>query len=441
MTKRKNDNEPDNTCDAIGSPQKIVKNKRKRRKKAKIHDFKTNPNEFNAVFPEEHRENESPILIHGRYSWPEQKHNPHLQQALHYHEHLQINNTPFDDNNRILSDTIPRMQYYQRKGHIKSTMHWGQRKLLMSEIEFLTNFGEPSRTVLYVGAAPGTHINYLATLFPDLNFVLVDPREFHAKPTEKIQIIQEFFTDEMAYKYRGCGVLFISDIRTASWQNMDQEDVEEYVEKDNIAQMRWHGILRPLRSMLKFRLPWSWEPVFRRYLDGDVCLPVWGPQTTTETRLVPLACPDQLIKEAAEERTNLNQAREENPLHWCAMKTYDCLAYQEQMFCFNTVTRVTYYEHNVKGNGLDHCYDCRAEIHILAKYLRKHCNIDSDTKQAEIKISKMSFEISQNCSRSGRLLSMPAPKPFGPSRDHKKLLEIYDSKTVSIDHKVVKPVT
>jgi hypothetical protein len=58
--------------------------------------------------------------------------------------------------------------------------HWGQRKLLLSEIEFLTDWAPLDRDsiVVYAGAAPGTHIAFLAEMFPRLSFVLVDPSEF-----------------------------------------------------------------------------------------------------------------------------------------------------------------------------------------------------------------------------------------------------------------------
>lgn len=51
--------------------------------------------------------------------------------------------------------------------------------------------------MVYAGAAPGTHTNYLADLFPTISFLLVDPSDFYAKPTDRIQIRQEFFTDEI----------------------------------------------------------------------------------------------------------------------------------------------------------------------------------------------------------------------------------------------------
>ena len=77
-------------------------------------------------------------------------------------------------------------------------MHWGQRKLLLSEIEFLARFSEPGITCVYAGAAPGTHIPYLTQLFPEVaRFVLVDPSPFICKPSERIVVRQEFFTAEV----------------------------------------------------------------------------------------------------------------------------------------------------------------------------------------------------------------------------------------------------
>jgi DNA mismatch repair ATPase MutL len=39
---------------------------------------------------------------------------------------------------RILDDNSPRLPYRRRQGERKTVIHWGQRKLLLSEIEFLT---------------------------------------------------------------------------------------------------------------------------------------------------------------------------------------------------------------------------------------------------------------------------------------------------------------
>jgi len=75
----------------------------------------------------------------------------------------------------------------------------GQRKLLLAEIDFLTRYVQEGVTVVYAGAAPGTHLNYLAELFPSVKkFVLVDPAEFKCHPnSDRIVILQQFFTDEV----------------------------------------------------------------------------------------------------------------------------------------------------------------------------------------------------------------------------------------------------
>ena len=102
--------------------------------------------------------------------------------------------------------------------------------------------------------------------------------------------------------------------------------------------------MRPHGCMLKFRLPWDRGST--RYVKGDIHLPVWGPQTTTETRL---------IVHAKDLDTSID---------------YDNAAYGERMFFFNTCSRVDFYQHDLPPvAGVDRCYDCAAEAHILTCYL------------------------------------------------------------------------
>lgn len=130
-------------------------------------------------------------------------------------------------------------------------------------------------------------------------------------------------------------MLFISDIRTGY--------TEDHVQKDMAAQMRWHLIIKPKKSILKFRLPWDDGKTL--YLDGKIHLPVWGPITTTEARLI----------------TSGDK-----------MKLYDNKDYEERMYYFNTVLRTKLYKHNIKMDGIDFCYDCAAEIKIIKEYIRKY---------------------------------------------------------------------
>src|SRR5690606_38507126 len=146
---------------------------------------------------------------------------------------------------------------------------------------------------------------------------------------------------------------------------------------------------------LKFRLPYcnSDDPITEyKYLDGTVFLPVWGPQTTSESRLVVDKDPKT--------------------------KIWNPLTYERQMFYFNTVTRVMYYKHDIgreEGEGLDHCYDCMSEIFILQKYIEKYIkpkDKDLDMKKKIIEMSKeISYEISLGSGRT--LLYIPPPKTGG----------------------------
>ena len=62
------------------------------------------------------------------------------------------------------------------------------------------------------------------------------------------------------------------------------------------------------------------------------------------------------------------------------------------MFHFNCATRVARHKHNIKGvPGLDYCYDCRAEIHILEEYLANLKGLERGTEAMNEAIRDMSL--------------------------------------------------
>jgi cap2 methyltransferase len=303
--------------------------------------------------------------------------NQHCKQATNPRT-----NIPFE---RVLKDDAPKAVYYSRKDEPKSVVHWGQRKLLMSEIEFiqmcLTPLGQRV-VVIYAGAAPGTHVAILSEMFPEHRFVLVDPAVFHPKlkvDGDRIITINALFSDELAQalkaEYAEWTVLFICDIRSSDHTRAVGDEDEARIKIDMEAQARWHRLIRPFMSMLKFRLPYSAGTT--TYLDGQIYLPVWGPPCTTECRLI-------VDTDAGE-------------------KDYDNIDHERKMFFFNTTTRPALYDHGIRGCGIDHCYDCKAEIGILRNYLggRKATNKD---------IAKYSESISKKISRT-RTLASPNPDP------------------------------
>ena len=61
---------------------------------------------------------------------------------------------------------------------LKYACHSGQRKLLLTEIEFLTYVSSKLtdlKLVVYAGSAPCEHISIILKMFPDLKFLLIDP--------------------------------------------------------------------------------------------------------------------------------------------------------------------------------------------------------------------------------------------------------------------------
>lgn len=85
--------------------------------------------------------------------------------------------------------TLP---YSKSLGIKRMGCHSGQRKLLLTEIEFLTCCAADSEFIIYVGSAPCEKLPALLEMFVDKKFLLVDPNfhTFHA-PDAKVQIVYQ----------------------------------------------------------------------------------------------------------------------------------------------------------------------------------------------------------------------------------------------------------
>ena len=216
--------------------------------------------------------------------------------------------------------------YQRRKGQKKIAVHHGQRKLLLTEIWFLTLVHPPPGSlILYIGAAGGEHIPLLVSLFPDYVYHLFDSKSYHstvkqlAIDNENVVIRPEGnFTDEIAHTYFGIENLYvISDIRivdssiTLQYNNNAQRlfkksydqlsppellkveeetnnNVADYVKDDMDFQNTWIRIMNPEASYLKFRLPYTngVDETFTQYPDGYIFFQPWVGQTSTECRLL-----------------------------------------------------------------------------------------------------------------------------------------------------------
>lgn len=243
-------------------------------------------------------------------------------------------------------------------------LHLGQLKLLISEILFLSRSlkDKINYTVIYVGAAEGYHIKYLADMFPQYNFILYDPGRFAITEDKNIKIHNDFFTIEVANKYANeKNILFISDIRTldiAKYQGVDDDEADRIIIEDNKKQLRWIQIIKPVNSLLKFRLPY--KPGNTKYLEGKIYLQNYSP-ISTETRL--------MVK-----RDDINKYKE-----------YSNEEYDEKMAYFNCNVRMEeglkrwmkiMEENNIKNNW-DNNYTC----YVLRYYLKE---IGKDYKDEEV---------------------------------------------------------
>lgn len=266
------------------------------------------------------------------------KESPHLGKAKN--KFVPINENLLS----VLPTNFPRKKYDEKELEKLTTLHWGQRKLFLTELEFLCLNGgrfreNEEKIVLYIGAAPGLHLNLLTRLFPQFRYILYDPAPFKIEPSDNVEIHQECFTTEEAEKYINKNVLFICDIRTSEYNKNGKQG--EDILADMMLQQEWYIKLNPVAGLLKFRF--SYLPGKTEYLDGDIYLQSFPGKLSTETRLVPFGIDRK--------------------------RAWDHTEYEEQMFYHNTINRVCYYELDPSFRGhYCHCYDCAREVQILSLY-------------------------------------------------------------------------
>jgi hypothetical protein len=267
---------------------------------------------------------------------------------------------------------------YRSKAYVaRMAHHIGQRKLLMGEVEFIDECARAGDTIVYAGAAPGTHLLQLIELFADrygpkksdqLKFHLVDPRPCNSKVVKMpgVTASVELFTDELALSYKGRDdVLFISDIRTG----VDTFELpsEETIETNMAEQKRWVELMAPRAALLKFRLKYG-STDKTPYLAGDVRLQAWAPSSSTETRL--------LVRR--------------NSSGGFDTAEYDAGAYDNLMYYLNSIAREwgTFkhaLDHMLPAvEGLDRCYDCAREVGIWQRFVRRRGEADGARANTQI---------------------------------------------------------
>ena len=123
---------------------------------------------------------------------------------------------------RVLHEGDARTEYRRRTGEMKTTLHWNDRKLLLQEAEFLTEFaGVEAASVVYVGPSPGSHINLLSNMFPAVSFILIDPTTPACEETKRVKYVESRLTPDKVRDItaRFCGrakkTLLISNMKSS----------------------------------------------------------------------------------------------------------------------------------------------------------------------------------------------------------------------------------
>ncbi len=234
-------------------------------------------------------------------------------QKVDMRKYEQYNKTKYKPRNRNdefvteLSPNFPEKKYIQRYKLKDPNIHWGQVKLLFSEIEFLIKYLTvfKSKIVVYAGAAGGDHIPILSKMFPYVLFILYDPAKFSIQPTPNIIIRNEYFTNEIALLYKNFKIIFISDIRVVEGQKVQ----EQQIDIDNKMQKEWVDNADPWKAILKFRTPYYNGQTL--YYEGNQYFQTFAPEQSGETRLVPSK----------------------------SIRKYDHTTHERKMFYFNTEYR------------------------------------------------------------------------------------------------------
>ena len=308
-------------------------------------------------------------------------------------------------------DTDDREAYVSRRGETKGGDHHGQRKLFLSELEFLVENldTDEQAIIIYIGAAPGSHINLFLRWFDNVKFWLIDPREdaFDRKMFEevagagKIMITTDYYDadfaqrltaiagDELDFdvafpelsektrykeKYglfrRGVTKFFFwSDIRRTSATNVSRIQHEVQVKDDMALQLTGLAELEQavgsdnFLAMLKFRPPFIGDDDFS-YMAGELRTQVWAPLESAELRLIGRPSDRQTV--------------------------YSKKAIEEIMFYHNKYLRNSSYgPTNIEGYGS--CHDCHREVNILKRYFLKY--EDDGTREIDEEVSWIGNEI------------------------------------------------
>jgi hypothetical protein len=287
------------------------------------------------------------------------------------------------------------LEYKRRTNVFKRTLHWPQMKLFLSELHFLNRVSRDAQKIpvrrdllkefdqidlkevscdtsetntpltpplttqrkiyfVYVGAAPGYHLTYLSSLFPNIQFEVYDINDIIGESHDNLNIHKEKFTTIVANYWKE--KVESENAYLAFYSNITKEITKcSNAAKNVILQNNWWTVMNPDLTMFKFRLPWSIG--YTLYPIGDIFMQPYTSGTNTESCLI--------VKKNAK------------------MISYDHEKYERACYYHNTILRnskwrVQNYDTHILSsdksstldnlNDLDECYDCTLFMMIVKEY-------------------------------------------------------------------------
>ena len=311
------------------------------------------------------------------------------------------------------------VEYKSRKGEVKTAIHWGQRKLLLSEVQFLlrTKEFEKPVTVVYAGSAPGIHLKWIKEKFESRvkKWILVDPADFDPRCHEFAEVLNTFMTDSTAWRIRRShmkhkGLAILSEI--AAGAHHTEDIVAARAATGNVTNLDAGDLARnaagektEIPSLTKI-IEWEKEPLFfvsdirtGNIIDGGgpdfeeevrrnmLDQMIWRDILQPDYAMLKFRLPYMTVRHNGktyhhpEKRTDYlgglvqlqiwaPQTSTETRLivpKSAGRVSWHHKFYEDQMYHHNAIVRQRHhYDHSLpNSSALDHRWDARAEIELL----------------------------------------------------------------------------
>lgn len=344
------------------------------------------------------------------------------------------------------------LKYQSDTKSLTPAVHIGQRKLFLSEVDFLNRQPKNVKYCIYAGSAPGHKTHLLSRMFPYIKFILIDPNEFEInldgyathrnkphpdiihlyhnpkykyygnayhgnlklaemsnnnkdnmlefirKSTKKIFILEDFFNDDTATFLKRLGpCTFISDIRSNVSGFQFPKDLD--IIWNTSMMFNWMVNLQPEISMIKYRAPFfettdnSVEEHWREYKNDFDESKKYGIDFVNDYLNKKVRAPvGRLCLQAFPGRTSTELRliiKKENLQN---IVKYPWKDIENRMFYYNRIGRVFVHHANPNADrelGFCHCNDCALENVILSDYIKLMGNNISHDWNTVPKLVKM----------------------------------------------------